>query len=182
MSAVGNVVIQVDGTTYKTVTLFAGVANVQLSKTLAVGSHAVVAQYQGSSMSLPATSATATLTVSKAATTISLSKASAPTFAAKSTVSDKKLSSLHVKKSKVHAIQIKVHIVGSSRAAKGKVVITVNGKKVKTVSLTASRAGKLIVTLPKFKKTTGKVTVRAQFMGSKSLKGVKSKKLVIHLP
>jgi hypothetical protein len=57
----------------------------------------------------------------------------------------------------------------------------VNGKKVKTVSLTAARSGKIVLTLPKLAKSVKKMTVKAKFMGSKSLKSATSKKLVIHL-
>ncbi len=172
---IGNVTISVDGKAYKTVMLFAGVAIVQLSKTLAVGTHTVVATYAGSTTALPATSATQTLTVGKAKTTIVLSQAAASTLASKSTG--------HLSKAKLasHAVKVTVHIVGSKKAAKGKIVITVNGKKIRTVSLTSSSAGKYIVNLPAFSKKTKKITVRATFLGTKSLKSAKSKSVVIHL-
>jgi len=169
------VTVTVDGKAYKTVALFLGKATVKLSPTLAVGAHAVVAQYLGTSTALPETSASETLTVTKATTIITLSKVLSTTLAADVTGTGHS-------KSSGPSVQVKVHIVGSKRAAKGTIVITVNGKKVRTLSLAAARSGKLVVTLPKFSKTSGKVTVRAMFKGSKTLKSAKSKKLVITLP
>jgi hypothetical protein len=173
---VGNVAITVDGKAYKTVMLFGGKATVKLSKTLAVGTHAVVAQFLGSAGVLASTSATETLTVSKATTTVALSKVVSTTLASKVTGS-------HSKKASAHLVQVKVHIKGSTKKASGKIVITVNGKKVRTVSLAAAHSGAVTVALPKIHhKKNGKVTVQAKFMGTKSLKSSKSKKMVIHLP
>jgi hypothetical protein len=174
--ALGLATVTVDGTTYKSALLIAGKATVKLSKTLAVGSHAVVAKYAGGVTALAGTSATQSLSVSKATTTVTLSKVSSSTTLAA------KFTSAHAKKSSARTVQVKVHIVGSKTVPKGKIVITVNGKKVKTVSLTAARSGKVVLTLPKVAKSVKKITVRAKFMGTKSLKSAKSKKLVIHLP
>jgi aerobic-type carbon monoxide dehydrogenase small subunit (CoxS/CutS family) len=92
-----------------------------------------------------------------------------------------KVSGAHAKKPSARTVQVKVHIVGSKVVAKGKIVITVNGKKVRTLSLTAARSGKIVLTLPKLDKSVKKMTVKAKFMGSKTLKASTSKKLVIHL-
>jgi peptidoglycan/xylan/chitin deacetylase (PgdA/CDA1 family) len=174
-AALGMVSVTVDGKAYKTAMLIAGQATVPLSKTLAVGTHAIVASYAGGTGALAGTSATETLTVTKAKTTITLSKVTSSTTLAA------KVTGAHAKKPSVRTVQVKVHIVGSKKVAKGKIVITVNGKKVKTVSLTAARSGKIVLTLPKLAKSVTKMTVKAKFMGSKSLKASTSKKLVIHL-
>jgi peptidoglycan/xylan/chitin deacetylase (PgdA/CDA1 family) len=173
--AVGNVTITVDGKAYKTVMLFAGGANVKLSRTLAVGTHTVVASYAGSTTSLAATSSTATLTVAKAKTVVVLTKASASTLASKATG--------HLKKASTsgHAVTVSVRIVGSKSLAKGKIVITANGKKVRTISLSSASSGKFVVNLPAFSKKFKKVTIQARFLGTKSLKAAKSKKYVLHL-
>jgi peptidoglycan/xylan/chitin deacetylase (PgdA/CDA1 family) len=175
-AALGLTTVTVDGKTYKSALLIAGKATVKLAKTLAVGSHAVVAKYAGGVTALAGTSATQTLNVSKATTTVTLSKVSSSTTLAA------KFTSAHAKKPSARTVQVRVHIVGSKSVPKGKIVITVNGKKVKTVSLTAARSGKVVLTLPKVAKSVKKITVRAKFMGTKSLKSAKSKKLVIHLP
>jgi aerobic-type carbon monoxide dehydrogenase small subunit (CoxS/CutS family) len=174
-AALGMVTVTVDGKAYKTAMLIAGQATVQLSKTLAVGTHAVVASYAGGTGALAGTSATETLTVSKAKTTITLSKVTSSTTLAA------KVTGAHAKKPSVRTVQVKVHIVGSKVVAKGKIVITVNGKKVRTLSLTAARSGKIVLTLPKLDKSVKKMTVKAKFIGSKTLKASTSKKLVIHL-
>jgi aerobic-type carbon monoxide dehydrogenase small subunit (CoxS/CutS family) len=174
--AIGSVTVSVDGKAYKTVMLFAGIASVKLSSTLAVGKHVVVASYLGSPTSLAGTSATETLTVGKAKTAVTLSKVVATTLTAHVTGSKAK------KAASARVVQVKVHIVGSKKIAKGKIQLMVNGKKVRTVSLSAARSGKITVTLPKFSKKHGKVTVQAKFLGSKSLKSAKSKKMVITLP
>lgn len=172
-AATGTVEIVLDGKNYKSAALKSGAATISLSKTLKVGKHTVVGRYLGSARSAVATSRTAVLTVTKAKIKVTLSKASATVLASKTTL-------LGVT-SPLHLVQVKVRVVGSKVIPRGKVVITVNGKKLRTVTLTEARAGKIVIALPKFKKSTDKVTVRARFEGTKSLKSAKSKKMIIHL-
>jgi hypothetical protein len=104
-----------------------------------------------------------------------LTKASASTLASKATG--------HLKKASTsgHAVTVSVRIVGSKSLAKGKIVITANGKKVRTISLSSASSGKFVVNLPAFSKKFKKVTIQAKFLGTKSLKAAKSKKYVLHL-
>jgi len=164
--ATGAIIVTVDGRSVGTAQLLDGSVTVALSKTLAIGTHSVSASYAGSAASLPATSSTVKLRVTKAKTTIALVKAATT---ARSTTGAKTTS---------RAFSVTVHVLGSHSTAKGRIAITVNGKTVKTVSLRKADAGSLLVRLPHFT-AKGKFTVRAHFLGSKTLKAAKSKKLTV---
>ncbi|MEN0129194.1 MAG: discoidin domain-containing protein [Brevundimonas sp.] len=151
VTASGKVAIVVGGTTVETVSLSKGTATVTLPVFTSAGSKSVTAYYEGSASLLASKSASSRVTVAKAATKVSLklssSKATVKRTALKATVT--------------------VTVPGVSTTATGKVVITVGGKTVKTVSLSH---GKAKVTLPVFRSKGSKVAVKATYTGSGSLR------------
>ncbi|MEJ1231105.1 MAG: Ig-like domain-containing protein [Galbitalea sp.] len=172
-AATGSVTVLVNGASVKVTSLGGGQATVALSRTLAVGTYSVVATYAGNTTSAAATSAPAVLTVTKAATKIKLAKVSSATVTARTAAAI--VTAAKVKSAR-HAVKVSLRVVGSRRPATGKVTIMINGHAARTISVTAARAGTIVVLLkglPKHK--TAKIW--AKFHGSKNLKAATSKKV-----
>ncbi|GAA5026137.1 hypothetical protein GCM10025738_01990 [Microbacterium fluvii] len=141
--ATGKVTFTVDGRSAGSATISGGTAKVSLPVSLTVGTHKVVATYAGDAVTSGASSSTVSVKVTKASTTSSLKVAST------------------LKRSGAKAtVTVKVPGAASSIAPSGKITVRVNGKAVKTFTLSAADKGSKTFTLPKFAKTgTAKITV-----------------------
>ena len=137
-----------------------GKATLKLA-TLTVGQHTFKAEALEGARVSGAVSNTANVTVTKVAATTTFS--------------------LNTKKATVDKTKVKATItvkVNGVSAPTGKVAITVSGKTVKTVSLTAANKGKITVTLPAFEKT-GNRTVKVVYKGNSAIKADTSPSLVV---
>jgi hypothetical protein len=140
----GTVAATVDGAPASVGAIAGNTAAVTLPTTLAPGVHTVSVSYSGDSAHLAATASTG-VTVGKAAANTTL-----------------KLKKKAVRgKSKLKAT-VRVTVPGTAVTPTGKAVITVNGKRVKTVTL---KNGRATVKLPPFAKR-GNAKVVASYLGS----------------
>lgn len=160
----GNVTVKVDGKTVKTLQLAGGKAAVTLSDTLSVRTHQVTASYAGDNETKPATSGITTLVVKKAKPSVSFTLSSSKATAHKTRI----------------RVLVHVSVKGTHVRPSGRIYVLANGKVIKKASVSASRAGRLTITLPKFaKKKSVKVTVR--FAGSSTLSSATSKKKTLRI-
>ncbi|WP_051681874.1 discoidin domain-containing protein [Cellulomonas sp. HZM] len=161
----GKVAVKVGGRTVKVSLTSAkhGRVKVTLPAFTTTGSKvAVTATYGGSGSLEGATSATTRVAVSKATTKVSL-KLSPTTAVAHRT--------------KVKATVV-VQVPGTKVHATGKVTIKVDGRTVRTVSLSSAKHGRVTVTLPAFSRS-GKVAVTATYAGSGTLRSASSARVYV---
>ncbi|MBO1902258.1 choice-of-anchor I family protein [Leucobacter weissii] len=141
--ATGKVQVLFAGKSVKTLELSNGKATIALPKTTRPGSQRLTAKYLGSE-GVSAGEASTTVRIAKAKPTVSAS-----------------LAKKSVKRSQKAKIRVTVKLPGASGVyASGKVRVLSGKKTVKTVSLAASRKGKVTVTLPKLKKGSHKLRVQ----------------------
>ncbi|MBO1900569.1 DUF3616 domain-containing protein [Leucobacter weissii] len=142
-AAAGKVRVLFAGTSVATVDLSAaGAARVALPKTVKPGARALTAEYLGSD----------TVAAGRAQTTVRIAKA-APAVSAK-------LAKKSVKRSQKARVAVTVKLPGAGGVhAAGKVRVLDGKRTVKTVTLKASRKGKISIALPKLKKGSHKLRV-----------------------
>jgi peptidoglycan/xylan/chitin deacetylase (PgdA/CDA1 family) len=145
----GKVTLKVDGKAIHTATLAAGKAKVSLPTTLKVGKHSLVATYSGNATTASGSSTATTVTVTKASASVSV------------TLSKKSVVAHHTAGTATVVASVKA----SSLKPTGKITVYVDGKAVKSSSLTAGKHGRVVITLPHFA-TTGSHSIRARLSGS----------------
>ena len=161
-AATGSVTLLADGKAIGSGTVVNGAATVSFLGALPVGTRSITAAYAGDATTKPSTSAPALLTIAKATPKVSFSLSSSKARAGKTRI-------------KVKTV---VSVPGTSVKPSGRLYVLVDGKTVGRATLSASRNGKLTITLPKFKSRMigKKVKVSVKFAGSSNLKAVTSTK------
>ena len=161
VAGTGAVAFLVDDKTVATAEIVEGVATAQLPRTIAAGTHSVVASYVGNDTTNAVDSAAVELTLAKATT-------------AKVTVAGAKF-----KKNSYPVVTVKVSKLSNGFYPTGTLKVLVNGKVDRTVNLTEVRKGVYAVKLNKQSKA---ITVQASFKpDSASVTGNYSSKVSIKL-
>ncbi|MFC6233846.1 M14 family metallopeptidase [Leucobacter soli] len=161
-NATGKVKVTLGGKAVKTATLSNGKVKVALPAKKSVGKYTLTASYLGSDEVKPNSKSTS-LRIHKANTKVTA-----------------KLSKSKISTKQNGKVTVKVTLPGASKVyATGKVTVKVGNKTVKNVNLSASKKGKLTVTLPKLKKGTHKVSV--QIKSTSNQKKGTSKKVTLRV-
>ena len=161
VAGTGAVAFLVDDKTVATAEIVEGVATAQLPRTIAAGTHLVVASYVGNDTTNAVDSAAVELTLAKATT-------------AKVTVAGAKF-----KKNSYPVVTVKVSKLSNGFYPTGTLKVLVNGKVDRTVNLTEVRKGVYAVKLNKQSKA---ITVQASFKpDSASVTGNYSSRVSIKL-